>query len=167
MADNFHPRLVSNCPCLPVFECNGNDSTSEPNTLSARTAPKTTCRAHSVQAFTTVNVPLKKTTKKTHILRHGQMPNTLPPGERQFPSDKTFNSWKYQAAQCCLSPCFCFLRQTADTHRLRGCTVNLCGPCLRINTSDILWLHIDPTASPDVCHQTVPDRSSFYELQEV
>lgn len=42
VADNFRPRLVSNCPCLPEFECNGNDSTPEPNTLWARTALKTT-----------------------------------------------------------------------------------------------------------------------------
>lgn len=103
-------------------------------------------------AFTTANVPIEKQKKKKRkpkqdILRHGAKRTTT--WRKTIPRPSIHGNIKQHG--------FCFLRRAADT--LRGCTVNLCGPCLTINTSDILWPHIDPTASPDMGHQTVPHRS--------
>lgn len=86
---------------LASAECNGNDSSSQPSSLSARTTPKTTSSTH--QSLHS-QLPLKKTRQpsdavKCQIRHHLETNNS-----HLIIEFVLFNSRKHQAARC--SPCF-------------------------------------------------------------
>lgn len=122
--DNFYPRLVSNCPFLPAFEPNGNDSTSQPHGTNI---PEK--HIHCSECC-----PLK--TKTT-------LPKTTSPKDRQFPFDKEACTLRFTVTQS--SAALSLSPQVDCGQAAQWSSVAF---AIRINGSDSVATGIDPDASP-------------------